>query len=237
MPKQQKNNKKQLADSIIGKIDADHLKPESKNSLMYKSFSLYIVFALAIAALSLITVMALNTFKRNLFLEYSFGGPGPGGVIHALPWGLIIFTVLALGLIIFLVGKTEFGYQYRKLLLIPAGLIFLSLMTGLIYAGGVRHGIDDVYRIRNLEDSSHQRFRGKVIEINQPEIKLEDATGYQTAIIIDDDTKCRPDDCADIKLNMPIAGWAEEEDDGDLIAKEIQTRGPRQGPPPKSIAN
>lgn len=230
MASKKQNQENHLADSVIGKIDAKRLKPESRSKILYKSFSLYLVIAMGLAALSLIAVVALNTFRRNLFLESAFENSKPGTIFFALPWGLIIFTVLALGLIIFLISKTEFGYKYRKPLLIPAALIFLGLMTSLIYAGGVRHSLTDNH-LKDFDDKGYQRFRGKVIEVNQSELKLEDGPGKTFIVKLNANTDCHPDDCDHIKPNQLIAGWAEKQGD-QLLAKDVQTRAPRQRPGP-----
>jgi hypothetical protein len=215
-----KNENNHLADSIIDKISTKNLKPESKTSLKYKTLGLYLFIFLGLFLLSLVGVLSFNTFRRNLFLESSFGNTGINNTLYAIPWAPLIFAVVAMILLALFISKTEQGYKYRKLLLITFGFVFLSLVTGLFYIGGVRHGLANNYRLQNLDDKNQVRFHGRVIETRESSIILEDRPGDRLNVSIDDHTKCFPDDCNQIKLNQPIAGWAKKNNNELLASRD-----------------
>lgn len=223
----EKANENKLADSIFSKINSKQIKPKSKKELFYRSISMYILIATGIFILSLIVLISFNTFNRNIFFQVGYRENLLMGIFFAVPWGLVLISLIVLSLSIYIITKTEFGYKYRKLFLVPATVLAIGLFGGLIYASGFRHFADQ-NRIQPPSSEADIKFRGKLVSSKKTDevnvIVIEDRDGDQTKIEINKDTNCRPIECEEIgeQQNIFIGGWGQKSEDDDLDAKAIE---------------
>jgi len=94
-----------------------------------------------IVLLTLIYTASLAVFlmrDSGAWVALSFGGRGWFSFLHALPWLLIIFSIVFIGLLEVLVRRYAFVYR-SPLLLSIAGILILITSGGLLIAGTPFH--------------------------------------------------------------------------------------------------
>ncbi len=234
-------NIKDLSGSVLKAIDSKKIRPDSKNKIFYRSISLYGLMAIGLFLLSLIILITVNTFNRSLFLEASLRDQKLMAIFAAVPWPLVIVSLVGLGVTSFLITKTDYGYKYRKIVILPVIVMAVTIFAGMVYAGGARHAVGDEYRIENQDQQGIIKFNGRVLSVensetsDQQKIVVKPKSGKEQMLIINSKTRCHPADCQNLNLkeDLPVAGWGKKSEDGEITVSDIfiKPRGPGMNKP------
>jgi hypothetical protein len=226
-----KNNRqnKNLSSSVLDAINKNNIKPDSKNKIFYRSISLYTLIAIGLFLLSLIMLITVNTFNRSLFLEASLRDQKLIAIFVAVPWPLVLVSLVGITFSAFLITKTDYGYKYRKVVILPVIVMAVAIFAGMVYAVGVRHAVGNDYRIENQNQEGMVKFNGRLMSVeasgisDQQKLKIKSKSGKEQMLIINSKTKCHPRDCdkLDFEEGLPVAGWGRESEDGEIIVSDI----------------
>lgn len=230
-------NIKDLSGSVIEAIDSKKIKPDSKSKIFYRSISLYALIAIGMFLLSLIILITANTFNRSLFLEASLRDQKLMAVFAAVPWPLVLASLVGLSISSFLITKTDYGYKYRKVVIIPVIVMAVTIFAGMVYAGGARYAIGDNYRIENQNQKGAIKFNGRVFSTEELEtsdrkmVIIKSKSGKEQMLIINSKTKCHPTDCQNLNLKegLPVAGWGQKAEGDNITVSDIFIKPPGPG--------
>lgn len=234
-------NIKDLSGSVLKAIDSKKIKPDSKSKIFYRSISLYGLMAIGIFLLSLIILITVNTFNRSLFLEASLRDQKLIAIFAAVPWPLVIVSLVGLGISSFLITKTDYGYKYRKIVILPVVVMAATIFAGMVYAGGGRHAVGDDYRIENQDQQGIIKFNGRVFSIDdsktndQQKVIIKTKFAEEQELIINSKTRCHPTNCDELNLKegLPVAGWGKKSEGNKITVSDIfiKPRGPGMDKP------
>lgn len=133
---QKETNHDSLAKGVLARIEHDAIKPTSKSLFVFKNFSLWGLWGLALILGGLALSVALFSELNSGWESYEITHPNAFiFFIQSFPllWMFLFAMLLFFGLYTF--RKTKTGYRYSLLIIVFSGLV-LTIIGGLLFQGG-----------------------------------------------------------------------------------------------------
>ncbi|MCK5096351.1 MAG: hypothetical protein KAR24_03290 [Candidatus Pacebacteria bacterium] len=175
-------DRKDIADSIMEKIERESIKPKPRWEFLLKNYSIWFTGILAVVVGSVATSSIIFAIRNaDWFLYRRLSDSFLIHVFKVMPFLWIGFLVLFVLIAIYQIKHTKRGYKY-SLAIIVLGNIFVSMILGsVLYVFGFGHLID-VYAGRFVP--SYQ-----AIEERREEMWTQPENGLLAGIVLGTSTK------------------------------------------------